>query len=72
MPPLDQPATKPFGTGQRTCIGRQFAMQEAALVLGMILPRFELIDQCNYQLQIKQTLTIKPDHFTLKVRPRGQ
>ncbi len=63
-------AFKPFGTGQRGCIGRQFAMQEAVLVLGMILQRFELIDYLDYQLEIKQTLTIKPHGLTIKVRPR--
>jgi cytochrome P450/NADPH-cytochrome P450 reductase len=63
-------AYKPFGTGQRACIGRQFAMLEATLVLGMILQRFELVDHTNYELKIKQTLTIKPDDFRIKVRPR--
>jgi cytochrome P450/NADPH-cytochrome P450 reductase len=51
-------AFKPFGTGQRACIGRQFALQEAALVLGMVLRRFELVDHLDYQLKIKTTLTL--------------
>src|ERR671938_186425 len=63
-------AYKPFGTGQRACIGRHFAMQEATLVLGMLLQRFEFIDHTDYQLKIKQTLTIKPADFRIKVRPR--
>src|SRR5918912_149178 len=63
-------AYKPFGTGQRACIGRNFAMQEATLVLGMILQRFELVDHTNYELKIKQTLTIKPADFHIKVRAR--
>jgi cytochrome P450/NADPH-cytochrome P450 reductase len=64
-------AFKPFGTGQRGCIGRQFAMQEAVLVLGMLLQRFEFVDVKNYQLAIKQTLTIKPHGLEIQVRPRS-
>lgn len=64
-------AYKPFGNGQRACIGRQFAMQEAVLVLGMILQRFELVDHTNYQLKIKESLSIKPDGFRMKVRMRS-
>jgi cytochrome P450 / NADPH-cytochrome P450 reductase len=63
-------AYKPFGNGQRACIGRQFAMLEATLVLGMILQRFRLVDHTRYQLRIKETLTIKPDGLHLKVRRR--
>ena len=63
-------AYKPFGNGQRACIGRQFAMQEATLVLGMVLQRFKLIDHTNYQLKVKETLTLKPDNFKIKVRLR--
>ena len=63
-------AWKPFGNGQRACIGRGFAMHEAALALGMILQRFKLIDHNRYQLHLKETLTIKPEGFKIKVRPR--
>jgi cytochrome P450/NADPH-cytochrome P450 reductase len=65
-------AYKPFGTGQRACIGRQFALQEATLVLSMLLQRFELVDFDNYQLETKQTLTIKPNNFHIKVRLRAR
>lgn len=63
-------AYKPFGNGQRACIGQQFAMQEATLVLGMVLKHFEIIDHTNYQLKVKETLTLKPDNFKMRVRPR--
>lgn len=65
-------AYKPFGNGQRSCIGRQFAMHEATLVLGMMLQRFKLLDHTNYELKIKETLTMKPDNFKIKVRLRDQ
>ena len=63
-------AYKPFGNGQRACIGRQFALQEAVLVIAMILQRFELIDHSNYQMELKESLSIKPDGLTMKVRLR--
>src|SRR5579872_131912 len=45
-------------------------MHEAALAVGMILQRFKLIDVHRYQMHLKETLTIKPDGFKIKVRPR--
>src|SRR5438876_2548176 len=65
-------AWKPFGNGQRACIGRGFAMHEAALALGMILQRFKLIDHQRYQMHLKETLTIKPDGFKIRIRPRTE
>jgi len=64
-------AWKPFGNGARACIGRGFAMQEAQLVLTMILQRFDL-DQVdpNYQLEVAETLTLKPDGFRIRARRR--
>jgi cytochrome P450/NADPH-cytochrome P450 reductase len=64
-------AWKPFGNGQRACIGRGFAMHEAALAIGMILQRFRLLDPHRYQMHLKETLTVKPDGFKIKVRPRA-
>jgi cytochrome P450/NADPH-cytochrome P450 reductase len=65
-------AWKPFGNGQRACIGRGFAMHEAALAIGMILQRFRLIDVHRYQMHLKETLTIKPDGLKIKVRARTE
>jgi cytochrome P450/NADPH-cytochrome P450 reductase len=63
-------AFKGFGNGQRACIGRQFALQEAVLVLGMVLQRFRLVDINNYQMHLKQSLTIKPGDFKIKLQRR--
>ena len=63
-------AYKPFGNGERACIGQQFALTEAKLALAVILQRFALSDPHDYRLAIKETLTLKPDGFRLRARPR--
>ncbi|KAJ5817410.1 hypothetical protein N7447_009643 [Penicillium robsamsonii] len=62
---------KPFGNGQRGCIGRAFAWQEAQLVVASVLQTFDLVaDDPSYELQIKETLTIKPDGFRVRATLR--
>ncbi|MGH8917248.1 MAG: cytochrome P450, partial [Actinomycetes bacterium] len=57
--------------GQRSCIGRGFALQEATLFLAMMVQRFDLTPaEPDYQLQIKQTLTIKPEHLYIHATRR--
>jgi cytochrome P450 / NADPH-cytochrome P450 reductase len=65
-------AWKPFGNGQRACIGRPFALQEATLVLAGILQRFDLSQaDPTYRLHVKETLTLKPEGFFIKARRRN-
>lgn len=63
---------KPFGTGERACIGRQFAIHEAVLVLGTILRRYDFSADPDYQLRIQERLTLMPVDFTLRLRPRDR
>ncbi|PWK31950.1 bifunctional cytochrome P450/NADPH--P450 reductase [Cupriavidus plantarum] len=60
----------PFGSGERACIGRQFALTEAKLALALMLRNFALSDPHDYQFRLKETLTIKPDNFVLRARRR--
>lgn len=63
-------AYKPFGNGVRACIGRQFAMVEAKLAMAMLLQKFAISDRRDYALRIKETLSIKPDDFTMRIDAR--
>ena len=62
---------QPFGNGARGCIGRPFAWQEAILTMALILQNFNLrLDDPSYQVQIKTTLTIKPDNLFIRASLR--
>ena len=61
---------KPFGTGPRSCIGRQFALHEAVLLLAVLLRRYELIPDPDYELQVAERLTLMPKDFHLTLRRR--
>jgi cytochrome P450 len=51
---------KPFGTGQRACLGRHFAMHEGVLALARFLSRFTFHGDPSYDLKITEHLTVAP------------
>ncbi|MET0928677.1 MAG: cytochrome P450 [Aeromicrobium sp.] len=61
---------KPFGTGERSCIGRQFALHEAILVLARMLHRYDLEADPAYELEITERLTLMPVGFELGLTRR--
>ncbi|WEO93843.1 cytochrome P450 [Streptomyces sp. FXJ1.172] len=64
---------KPFGTGARACIGRQFALHEATLVLGLLLRRYDLKPDPAYRLRVTERLTLMPEglRLGLEKHPEG-
>lgn len=60
---------KPFGTGLRSCIGRQFAIHEAVLVLATLLRRYDLAARPGYRLQTAERLTAVPRGLRLTPMP---
>ncbi|EKM58057.1 uncharacterized protein PHACADRAFT_139651 [Phanerochaete carnosa HHB-10118-sp] len=64
-------AWQPFGFGMRACIGRPFAWQEVLIVFAILLQKFDFVlDDPSYELELKQSLTIKPAHFYVHALPR--
>ncbi|MDG4664198.1 cytochrome P450 [Mycobacterium sp. 236(2023)] len=61
---------KPFGTGPRSCIGRQFALHEAILLLAVLIRRYEFVPDPDYRLQVAQRLTLMPKDFHLTLMHR--
>ncbi|KAL0430017.1 UNVERIFIED_CONTAM: cytochrome [Sesamum radiatum] len=52
----------PFAAGPRSCVGNNFAVNEAKITLSMILQRYRLAHSPNYIHAPYQFLTIQPQH----------
>lgn len=61
-------AYRPFGVGARACIGRQFALHEAVLILASLARAFTLHDPSP--ITIAEGLTMRPRSFTVDIRAR--
>jgi unspecific monooxygenase len=68
-PPPPRFAFLPFGTGPRVCVGAQFALTEAAIVLATLLPRLRVALQSPPPLP-SAVVTTQPDHPPLFVLHR--
>lgn len=66
----DRDAFLAFGFGQRSCIGRHFAMLEATLALAKILQQFELELEDGYELEFLESPAMKPKGMKVSVKER--
>ncbi|RYC58966.1 hypothetical protein CHU98_g7251 [Xylaria longipes] len=69
---LPRNCLKPFGNGQRACIGRAFALQEVTLAVAILFQKFDFVAaDPEYNISVKQALALKPhDYFMYaKLRP---
>jgi unspecific monooxygenase len=61
---------KPFGTGQRACLGRHFALHEGVLALARFLSRFTFHGDPGYELKVAEHLTVAPSGLRARVQRR--
>jgi cytochrome P450 len=52
----------PFSSGPRVCIGNNFAMMEATLVVAMMAQRFRLELDPTREVRIEPSMTLRPKH----------
>ena len=53
-------ADLPFSSGTRSCIGQQFALLEARLILAVLLQAFQWSMSPHYEHWPEQTITLRP------------
>lgn len=53
-------AWAPFGAGQRQCIGRDFSIMEAQIILAMLVQRYTLTDKPRPLAQPQLSTTLRP------------
>ena len=58
-------AFMPFGAGPRICVGAQFAMAEAVLVLASVIQRFRITMDASPPVMPTAVVTTQPDHAPL-------
>lgn len=61
---------RPFGTGMRSCIGRQFAQHEATVALATLLHRYRIEKEPGYELQVAEGGFFMPAGFRLRLARR--
>ena len=67
----DHDAYYPFGAGPRFCIGSEFALAEARVILPMILRRFNLAAVPNQQVEAEPAITLRiKSGFLINLTPR--
>lgn len=72
MKSLPRYAYFPFGAGTRMCLGTNFALIEAVLVLSTLLSRLDIADAPSRPLRLFASATLRPvDPVTLRFAPRA-
>jgi cytochrome P450 len=68
---MDRFAYLPFGIGPRTCIGASFALQEATIVLAVLMKTFDLQLLPNARVWPVQRVTLRPGELPMSIALRA-
>jgi unspecific monooxygenase len=70
-PPVDRFAYLPFGAGPRVCVGAQFALTEATLVLAALVKAWRITVDAGPPVLPLAVVTTRPDHApSFRLAPR--